>query len=482
MKTLLLCAFLCAILLATDVLAAVNPSVENGDIEALKAAIVSANATGQLEQIGLQGVFEFSEDDVLPPITGRITFYGPATLRGKAGAGVLDQLFLVPEGGLLQLEDLTFSDFDLSPPQSRTPIIEVHGDLNIWASSFSNSTGHRTDLLRAFGPRGKPFIFSTGSMRVSSSSFVDVGFPNAGGGMLENEGIAEFHNVFISADERGVTLPILNRGEILLRNATVVGNNGILPFEDTPIWNEGGTVRIANSIFAGFQGQWCDRVESLGHNLVEAGNCNFNAPGDLKNLAAGLLPLRTESGPWDGPISMRLLTASSPAIDAADPDYCESRDALGTRRPLDGNNDGVAICDIGAFEFFSNNLSSGGVTGLYYDPGSDGHYVQVLQTVYNTMITWNTVDRDGNQAWVYGIGQLQSGQSLIAEAWINRGGRLTDDGPVNIEEAEHWGTLQLEMDSCNSGRVIFSSVFPEFGEGHFDVRRLAFSAQIGCQD
>jgi hypothetical protein len=179
---------------------------------------------------------------------------------------------------------------------------------------------------------------------------------------------------------------------------------------------------------------------------------------------------------------VRLLAASSPAIDAAGPAYCARLDALGTVRPVDGNNDGLAICDIGAVEFVPNNLSSGGVTGLYFDPNSDGHYVQVLQTTYNTMITWNTVDRDGNQAWVYGIGQLNAGQSLIANAYINRGGRLTNGGPVDIEAAENWGTIHLEMDDCNSGRVIFSSVFPEFGEGRFNIRRLAHSAQIGCQD
>jgi hypothetical protein len=41
----------------------------------------------------------------------------------------------------------------------------------------------------------------------------------------------------------------------------------------------------------------------------------------------------------------------SPAIDAMLGPDCPAVDALGTERPVDGNNDGLADCDIGAIEF-----------------------------------------------------------------------------------------------------------------------------------
>jgi hypothetical protein len=46
------------------------------------------------------------------------------------------------------------------------------------------------------------------------------------------------------------------------------------------------------------------------------------------------------------------LLSSSPAIDAGDNTLCPAIDYGGTARPLDGNGDGVAICDIGAYEWW----------------------------------------------------------------------------------------------------------------------------------
>lgn len=42
---------------------------------------------------------------------------------------------------------------------------------------------------------------------------------------------------------------------------------------------------------------------------------------------------------------------ASPAIDAGDSASCPLEDYLGGLRPIDGDNDGVAICDIGAVEW-----------------------------------------------------------------------------------------------------------------------------------
>jgi cysteinyl-tRNA synthetase len=50
------------------------------------------------------------------------------------------------------------------------------------------------------------------------------------------------------------------------------------------------------------------------------------------------------------------LREASPAIDAGDPDLCPMEDILGHPRPVDGNGDGQAECDLGALEFLSKDI------------------------------------------------------------------------------------------------------------------------------
>lgn len=127
-------------------------------------------------------------------------------------------------------------------------------------------------------------------------------------------------------------------------------------------------------------------------------------------------------------------------------------------------------------------LSQGGINGLYNRPDSPHQYVYVLETDYTTLVVWNTFDADGNQLWVYGVGdQLNDGQSVVAETYINRGRGFLPGGELEVE-AEPWGLIRVDLTSCLEGAVTYRSDLPEFDSGRFSIVRLAYSKQIGCAD
>jgi CSLREA domain-containing protein len=125
------------------------------------------------------------------------------------------------------------------------------------------------------------------------------------------------------------------------------------------------TVTMRNSILAGnlIRGVISNcffNPTSAGYNLIDdATGCDPPTVGDQYGSSGALIDPRL--GPLafnGGTTETRALLFDSPAIDAANPTGCIDHngnllttDQRGFSRPVDGNNDGVPVCDIGAFEF-----------------------------------------------------------------------------------------------------------------------------------
>lgn len=90
-------------------------------------------------------------------------------------------------------------------------------------------------------------------------------------------------------------------------------------------------------------------ITSLGYNLSDVNACTFVQIGDLINIDP-LLGEFGSHGSHNTTYAYALLPGS-PAIDAADPMLGPIEDQRGSWRPVDGDGDGIAVRDIGAFEW-----------------------------------------------------------------------------------------------------------------------------------
>ncbi|MFO1507512.1 MAG: choice-of-anchor Q domain-containing protein [Lysobacterales bacterium] len=138
---------------------------------------------------------------------------------------------------------------------------------------------------------------------------------------------------------------------ITLDASTVAGFIGIGIDADNP-----SAATLINSIVAD-NGQDCSgAVGSATSSLDSDGSCGLTGPGNFSNIDPQLLPLADNGGPT----RTLLPQPGSPVIDAGSNALCQAVDQRGVARPVDGNGDGNADCDIGAVE------AGGGVDAIFY--------------------------------------------------------------------------------------------------------------------
>jgi len=294
------------------------------------------------------------------------------TISANAGAGILNLA-----GTLMSIDTCTLSD------NGRSGIISSDSDVTIVRSAI---TGNSSSLA---------------------------------GGVYAVDGAISIENSTISGNSGSISGGITAvNGVVTLENATVTCNSG--GFAGGIFGAGSSSVTLKNSIVA-HQGEGTDcfgalGFQSLGYNLDSDDTCGLTHPNDLPGTPALLLPLES-----NGACTQTCAPcAISPAIDAGG-SYCGDTDQRGLPRPQDGDGDGVALCDIGAFEH-QEPLQRGEFVGDIYDLilaliGSDNELVSPLQEAIQVL---DDADPGNNTDALDGL------QTFMDEVEIRRGFTLTD--------------------------------------------------------
>jgi hypothetical protein len=284
----------------------------------------------------LEGILEISSD---------VTLIGNGPDQTRIHGA---RLVTRPGADTLRIENLTLSGGGMTGGPDSLTIRRVR---------FTDNEQHGT-----FGGA----IQTTGSVLDIRDSTFDNNRAVDGGSLMCFDCSGVIENVTVTGGSGG-GLTFANSGQVALKHLTIVGTGGGLGWSlpngaALHVYNN-MDVTIANSVVAGNYSTGTANNCAVGStaSLVSLGN---NAFGDLTGcdispLASDLSITNARLQPLaaglDG-LSVRLPKANSPLIDAFNDASCLATDARGLTRPRDGNDDGIAWCDIGAVERRSDRV------------------------------------------------------------------------------------------------------------------------------
>ena len=277
---------------------------------------------------------------------------------------------------LINLSDISYNENVNTLGKSGIAI--KHSQINAGTIKIQNSSIHHNEINNTL-PQGCSAAVhkapESGDMFIFNTSISDNGqaaFPNN----CVDGVFAQSSSIFQTSD-------------LFLINTNILNNSGVgIGFLDSGTVIT-GTLFVRNSIAADNAMGDCDSSmiglinfgdASGGHNITSDSSCSLPAiSGNMENTA----PLLSAAKSIFPVVNFLFIyyepLANSPAIDqgsalpvnVGNPNACQQFDQLLRVRPLDGDGNGSAICDIGAVEFVRDDCS------FFVIKGSNGNVTTI---------------------------------------------------------------------------------------------------------
>lgn len=479
-------------LVATALATPVVIRVPDGDTDAFEAAVCQTNrAPSRRHEIILAFDGHYDFDFLAPPrITSGDKFHvqfgrcvgfdgpmfgestvvvGDVRIRGR-GAELKGYGLRVASGAHLEVEDV---DFNLN---SRDGLRAVHNRGTASLERVSIADGVATVVLHPEGP--------------SPPELLGIAIHNEGQLRLRNVGIYNLTSPYRFPTGFDIPPPtcvpggvaVYNRGELEMTHVTFSGHqvfDGLAECLAEDIFNQReGRVRLRNSAFLSQVAMTTGcfgPVESLGYNYFGRDRC-------AESLAAtdvvGPAPFFDQRPRISGYRRAVVLPLDHPAVKQIPAAACAAQDLRDFPRAVN-----AARCDIGALERGAPpGANPGTVSGLWYQPEADGHYLQLsFVRPDEILLTWQTYDRAGTNLWIYGLGEA-TGHRLTMRLFRNFG-PMADGGRIEGgAAAAEIGHATFSLTSCAEASFEFESEVDGLIAGRLDLKRLALTEGIDCDD